>query len=1047
MVHRPLQLTIDAVRCLGPRASSPHRRLPGSVSVRACVSLDPPARAHPDTQSSLTGPPGFTRHVPFSVAILLIILAVSTPASTQEWGTLSAMHNYAEVFGLAEPSTDYSIVMLDSNAAGNVFHPGEQPRFAFQVQSEIAISADATIEILRYAQRDHEGDQWWPELVKLEDVGTLSARVDVAADGYANLTIEPPTPETKGGYALIIDLGEHGRQYLTSYVRTFEPRLDRIQHPKQALEEMPPEILARIGVQAIRYGVPYFPDGSPRREEWRERLDTEFAAMHENRVTCLAEIGTGGVGQPLGRGRPHLDADGVMQGGKEDLVWLPEFDDDYEDYVYELACKYGWPKGPITGFMLWNEPWEGLSISGWGADMIRYRELYRRMGDAIFRARADAGVDVLIGGCDSSSNTWDKLFPDGSDEFVPYLDFCSIHYQGLAAPVLHPEWNSRTHHGGRVLIWDTESWVANTDDRFAGVVASNRAAGCDRALGTLSRIAVSTMSHHRVAHETIRTPGGERQIEKLVESRPLAAAYGATQQFIGERDFDRILFENGLPWVYVFHGLDGSPDDGTVVVLGDLGAIFGGKEENHIFNTVDLAEGATMSLRAGQAAMHDAYGNTLPSLGGRIAVPLDARAFFLRADPNRKGSFARLLRDLRRARIEAVEPVEMIPYDLTAPIAEEPTLHARLTNQLNRPIRGTLTATLGSLRISHPTGLSFRPREQKWIELTVTGGEAVAANQYPLTMRFDAGEAGLAIHEETMRVNWISRKSITVDGKLDDWAGALPQTINVSGEGGSFEERMWLPFVDFSGESDGLATGYVAHDDEHFYFAAKVADDSVDEGTVRFAERDEEADFYPEVSFDGEKELRWPEGVRRFSYRRRPELPSGHGSAPHDNVLIAFNAIPMVEDGWDSHLPGRMPKFIGYKTTDYQYALNRVAEEHGAGTEVWRLETPGMPRKHFYPRQPKHPLEGAVEDAQLEIRHEGRTRIVECALPWSEIPHVHDLMRRGEPVKFSFRVNHDTGGPDMELARDRGAAEGLSNSFHPDWARSWPNELAFGWER
>ena len=80
------------------------------------------------------------------------------------------------------------------------------------------------------------------------------------------------------------------------------------------------------------------------------------------------------------------------------------------------------------------------------------------------------------------------------------------------------------------------------------------------------------------------------------------------------------------------------------------------------------------------------------------------------------------------------------------------------------------------------------------------------------------------------------------------------------------------------------------------------------------------------------------------------------------------------------------------------------------------------------------------------IRQAGDTRIVECALPWSEIPAVKKLCDARRPVKFSFRVNHGNRGPDMELARDRSPAEGVSTSFHPDWVRSSPNELEFGWE-
>ncbi|MGD8239535.1 MAG: hypothetical protein PVH68_13330 [Armatimonadota bacterium] len=1043
-----------------------------------------------------------------AAAICLAACGAALPAgAAASWGTLSGMHDYTELFGLQPDATGgaYTVTMLESNAAGNVFHPGEQPAFTFQVENltERPIRARGSVEVIRYAMLGRPGDQWWPELHRLEDVGSLGIEVDIEAKGWQNLTIEPKTPETKGGYGLAVDLGEHGRRYLTSYVRTFAPDLKRVQHPKQALESMPPEILARLGVQAIRYAVAYRPSDSRRYEEHIQRLDREFTAMHENMVTCVAEIGTGGEQQPLGRGRPHLDEKGVMLGGKQDLVWLPESDDDYEQFVYHLASNYGWPKGPITGLMLWNEPWEGLSISGWGADMLRYRELYKRMGDAVFRARREAGVDVLVGGCDSSSNTWDKLFPDGTDEFLSYLDFCSIHYQGLSAPVLYPEWQNRTHHKGPVLIWDTESWVANTDDRFAGVVASNRAAGYDRALGTLSRIAVSTLSHHRIAYDTIRTPEGPQKVERLIESRPLAAAYGAVQHFIGERDFGEILLKSGLPWVYVFEGLGGNADDGTVVVLGDIGALFGKKHPTHLRYTVrsleevkakqelerqlaalplDAAQeraelrerlhepmpftGASMSINAsgGAFSLYDSYGNRAPTKAGKIAIPLSDKSSFLRADPERAGSFEKLLEALRKARVEGIEPLEMIPYDMTAPIERRPTMRLRLTSQRNRPITGTLSVALGDLEIEYPPRLSFAPREQKWVQVKVVGGEAAASNTYPLSLSFDAGRDGVAVHDEEMRVNWISRRTIRVDGALDDWRGALPQTINVSGEGGaSFEQQMWLPFESFEpGEASGVATGYVAYDDEHFYFAAKIADDTPHPGTLRFAERDHDADFYPEVCYEpvverrgrrareqtGElRELRWPAGVRRFSYRRWPALPSGHKSVPVDNVLIGFNAIPLGEDGWMSHLPGRMPKFIWYKTTDYQYALNKVADEYGGGNEIWRLEAPGMPRKHFYPRQPKHRREGAVTDGALEVRYAAGTRIVECALPWSEIPHVKALLDAGERVKFSFRVNHDTGGPDMELARDRACAQGISNAFHPDWQRSWPNELEFAFER
>ncbi len=1027
-----------------------------------------------------------------------------SPVAGAQWGNLSRMHDYETCFGIDKDAKPrFKVTMLSSNAAGNVYHEGERPALEFQVEnlSDEPLKVRGRVEVLRYAQRRVPGDMWWPRLERLDTCGDCPVAVDLAPKAWANLTVRPPVPETKGGYGLVVDLGSAGRAYLTSLVRTFKPHLERIAFPKQSLEHMPPEILARLGVQTIRYGVSFIaPDEGRRYEQLMERLEREFHEMHEHRVTCTVEIGAGSRHQPLGRGRPHLDDNGVMKGGKQDLCWLPAYDDVYQQFVYDLAREYGFPKGPINGFMLWNEPWEGHSISGWQADMLRYRELYRRMGEAVHRARKDAGVEVLVGGCDSSTNTWDKLFPDGKDTFLKYLDFCSIHYQGLAAPVLYPEWNERKAPTGRVRIWDTESWVANSDEVFAGVVAANRAAGYDRSMGTLSRIAVSTLSHHRVAHDTIRTGEGKTKIERHLESRPLAASYGAVQHFIGQREFREILFKNGLPWVFVFDGLDGNPDDGTAVVVGDLGALFGKKGRNLLFHTVrslqevrakrerrrtlaagkgsaeeradlraDLAEpmpleGVTLTLEPPPGCrLFDFYGNPVKAEDGRYVIPLNERAFFLRGDPERQGSMDALLEALRAARIDGLEPVEIVPYDMLKPVGQKPTLRLRVTNMLNRPVEGTLAATLGDLAVEYPKTLSLEPRERKRVDVRVTGGKARADNTYPLSAVFDAGDDGTAEHHEAMHVNWIHRRTVTVDGRLDDWKGAIPQTVNATGPGGpSFEEAMWLPFETFkAGTENGVAVAYLACDDTHFYFAARIADDSPHPGAIRFADRDHDAAYYPEVCTEivqprGKKKAagakperrthRWPEGVRRFSYRRWPALPSSYHGVPYDNVLLAFNAIGLGEDGWLSHLPGRMPKFVAYKTTDYEYALNRVSEPYGGGTEIWRLQCPGMPRKHFYPRQPRHPKEGAVDGGQLVVRYEEGTRLVECALPWSEIPDVKARLDAGETVKFSYRVNHNTRGPDMELARGRSACEGLSRSFHPDWARSWPNELEFAFE-
>jgi hypothetical protein len=187
----------------------------------------------------------------------------------------------------------------------------------------------------------------------------------------------------------------------------------------------------------------------------------------------------------------------------------------------------------------------------------------------------------------------------------------------------------------------------------------------------------------------------------------------------------------------------------------------------------------------------------------------------------------------------------------------------------------------------------------------------------------------------------------------------------------------------------------------------------------------------------------WPEGVRRFSYRKNVELPFGGAPNKFDNVQIAFNVIP--EDQKPDMIPfppGTMTDFVPHIDTDYEYALNKVADASGGGTEIWRCVVPGMPRKSYYPRQPASPFDGPVKDGQLVVTTTDNTRIVEAAIPWTEIPLVQKAMLAGQPIKFTFRVN-DNDGPTMELAQHRSVSKANSFTFHPEWIEHWSNELQF----
>jgi hypothetical protein len=141
-----------------------------------------------------------------------------------------------------------------------------------------------------------------------------------------------------------------------------------------------------------------------------------------------------------------------------------------------------------------------------------------------------------------------------------------------------------------------------------------------------------------------------------------------------------------------------------------------------------------------------------------------------------------------------------------------------------------------------------------------------------------------------------------------------------------------------------------------------------------------------------------------------------------------------------------MPRYMAYPDTDYEFVFNSVAPRFGGGSEIWCLLKPGMPRKHFYPHQPKAPIDGGpVKDGKLVMRHEGNLRVIEAALPWSSIPDVKRRIDKHQTVKFTFRVN-DNHGPAQELAAQRSVSKENCLTFHNDWQTHWANELEFGFE-
>lgn len=1215
-----------------------------------------------------------------TLALLAAVMAGCAASPVALGGVLTggAVKGIREVMGLeARPNQHYQVQQIETCAAGNVLWPGEKAEFTLQIinKSGQAMKAGGKVNVVHYGTGTGE-DIFELKAFKIGDLPGEPIQVEIPAGGFVNLKVSPKIPEQFGAYALVVDLDGYGRQFGAACVRVPKAHAERAQFPTYALdfqsgkaEEM--EMLSRLGIQGVRIEIGYVPTISRDFKPFMEKLTATMAAAQKAGITVMCTFGgtQETAAQPLGRPRPHLDAQGRFLATKSDLAWLPQYDEDFEKFARIIASQFGWPKGPVNAIELWNEPWEGISIAGWGADIPRYRDIYTHMAMGIEAARKEAGVQVLIGGTCSSMNTDDKLFSDGQNTFLKWLDFTSIHYQPMGGvPILYKDWQARQSPFGPVRVWDTESWIANSEDRVAVAVASMRAQGLSRAAGV----------HHEHVRDlqTLRAltdKGPEKENRLVIQTWPPAAAIAACQQFIGQRDFGRLLFDRGMPWIFVFDGKQ-NPDDGTLVVVGDLSGIYDRdrllyrnllglanrpkvaelkrelaalppevsaakrKELTNALRSAMVLHDAqlTMSDGGGMFSLYDFYGNPLPSKNGIITVPLNGLGYFLR--PNGKpGSMAKLVEAARTARIDGYEPVDILAHDMLTKVDSGGALTLTLHNILNRPITGKLHATLGTLKLGGlDQTITLAAGESRDITLPIVGGKAAENNMYALAASFDAGADGQAMHDENVHVNLIAKRSVVVDGDLKDWDGVLPHTITGDGTVASdMTERAWRPFEKFDDAAgQGMASGYMAYDDRYFYFAAKIADKTNDEGMLRFANRNDDSYFYPDTVYDvdrskalskreniwaastkdvsglqkpqtpGERimaawetwqtpysafaidikgkpgtarelalyfldsdtmgrrnvkveildsasgkvlavtdvrdfkygkyavfqvsgnvrvrlgnnswlgaslsgyffgpsqpaadgkpssarlikidettqgnwqgvygsagycvigaggakmpadadvtvpdiqapmELKWPEGVRHYSYRRNPEIPSGAGKK--DNVQIAFNVIPQEQKDWLASPAGTMPKFMMTKDTDYEYALNPVAASAGGGTEMWRLLSPGMPRKHFFPRQPKSAIDGGpVAGGQLAMTRDKGVRFVEAAIPWSEIPDVRKQLDAGGTIKFSFRVN-DNGAAPYEVGAGRSVSRINTYAFHDYWAASWANEVEFAFER
>src|SRR5260370_37573062 len=107
--------------------------------------------------------------------------------------------------------------------------------------------------------------------------------------------------------------------------------------------------------------------------------------------------------------------------------------------------------------------------------------------------------------------------------------------------------------------------MANPEDRFPGIIASMRAQVQSRTAGIYGGNVYDS--------QNLKIDG---KMVPIVQAWAPAAAVAATQKFIGQRAFQRLVFQNGRPWSFLVGGLCAggtqkvNVGDGQDLVLGAL---------------------------------------------------------------------------------------------------------------------------------------------------------------------------------------------------------------------------------------------------------------------------------------------------------------------------------------------------------------------------------------------------------------------------------------------------------------------------------------------
>jgi hypothetical protein len=377
---------------------------------------------------------------------------------------------------------------------------------------------------------------------------------------------------------------------------------------------------------------------------------------------------------------------------------------------------------------------------------------------------------------------------------------------------------------------------------------------------------------------------------------------------------------------------------------------------------------------------------------------------------------ARVVKELGRARLAGVKPIEIFAEDFTMPVAQAGEVAVTLHNVLNRRISGIMLLmpppeiklTAPALRVNLAAGASERLR------FKIASARPNAGNAYLFGYRFTGPDGGAQL-DETIHAAVIAHGTPRLDGQLASWSGAMAVTVFGGPNAPRLRQRAWRPWEQNADVAAGMAEVRIMYDDKFLYVAARERNRNW-RPKPRLTTRDDDALF--------------GKGETAQTYIGDAYAAvAGRGSCLQLLLGLGLHQRGLPEASW---APARM---LADDDTDYEYDIWGAPD---GSSELARTMAPQLGFFNFLPRCEPVGYNPVPAGATALVRRAGDDVIYQAAIPLTDIEGI--AARPGATVKLGFRLP----GTGIDEGEGRSPTRANSLSALPTWEASASNELVWG---